>query len=769
MTAQSPNHTTPTEPRYSAWWSVAMFAFSAALAGATVAGPGLTWDEPAYRHSQVTLQNWLGELRDAKDGADAAELFSRDSIDRYWTFNRFGHNFHPPMGSYLNLLTYGMAGRYWDDISSRRLASALQFAAVVTILCHFMGKRYGTTVGVFAGLSLLTMPRLMGHAHVIGTDMPLLLFWVITAVTFHKGLDDRRWQWAFALSWSCLFLVKFSGVVIGAPLVLWFFGAVLVRQPVQVWKRWFAWTLCLAVPLLPVALTLLLGARQAEPTGSIATPAWKIAQLGMTHPRAVGLLLFWPLAIYSVFRFRRTRRQDDGWNVALELPWVAIAVTPLACIALNPTWWHESLPALARYFDLNLNRQEALPDIGVFYLGKRYLYSLPWHNGPVLMAVTIPWGALLLGAFGCGIALFRWRRDALPIYLLLQMVTLPLFRMAPTPAHDGVRLFLPTFFFWAALAGLGAGWLAHRFADATKRRIAWTALFALGPVWAAVEWARIHPYELSYYNVGLPRAVDLGFETTFWYDAVTPRTLEELNERIPTDTIIYLPDPLINTETFGALQQLGRLRGDIRMSEAAPDRFPWIWLLTHSSKATPFTRLLYACKPWYESGVDEVGVRLFSVVDSDSVGLASALNALAVVADGTRHWDPRDGGPLPLGLYEPIFSMPADQVRRAVDLVDRFDRPAREHLADEPPAVGNLVGRWTASPGAANALRRVLRLDRAALDRAIDILAARPEDVRFVIETPGYQPPERFGGYFEPDTQQPIRRRDRSAIKEAAP
>ena len=755
MTAESPNDPMSAKPRYSAWTSVAMFVFSALLAGATVAGPGLTWDEPPYRQSQVTLQNWFGRLRDAKDRDDAAELFSRDAIDRYWEFNRLGHNFHPPMGSYLNLLTYSLAGRYWNDISSRRLASALQFAAVVTILCHFMGKRYGTTVGLFAGLSLLTMPRLMGHAHVFCTDMPLLFFWVITAVTFHKGLRDRRWQWACAISWACLFLVKFSGAVIGAPLAIWFVGAVLDRQSRRTLARWFAWTLCLAVPLLPVALTLLLGELKAEPTGSIAAPAWKIAQLGMTHPRVVGLLLFWPLAVYAIFRLLLTRRQDDGWNVGLELPWVALAVTPLACIALNPTWWHDSLPALTRYFDLNMNRQESLPGIGIFYLGKRYLYSLPWHNGPVLMAVTIPWGALLLGSLGCGVALSRWRRDALPIYLLLQMVTLPLIRMAPTPAHDGVRLFLPTFFFWAALAGLGAGWLAHRFADATKRRIAWVGLFALGPVWAAVEWVRIHPYELSYYNVGLPRAVDLGFETTFWYDAVTPRVLEELNERIPMGAIISLPDQPINSVTFETLQQMGRLRDDIRMSKWDPDRFPWIWLLTHSANATALTRLLYACRPWHESGVDEVGVRLFSVVDSDSVGLATALNALAVRADGTGRWDPRDSGLVPLGLYEPIFSMPADQIRRAVDLVDRFGQQAREHLADEPPAVSNLIGRWAESPGAVDALRHVSRIDRAALDRAIDILGTRPEDVRFVIETPGYQPPERFGGYFDPGTRRP--------------
>lgn len=31
--------------------------------------------------------------------------------------------------------------------------------------------------------------------------------------------------------------------------------------------------------------------------------------------------------------------------------------------------------------------------------------------------------------------------------------------MLPTPAHDGIRLMLPSCFFLACLAGLGVGWI----------------------------------------------------------------------------------------------------------------------------------------------------------------------------------------------------------------------------------------------------------------------------------------------------------------------
>ena len=83
--------------------------------------------------------------------------------------------------------------------------------------------------------------------------------------------------------------------------------------------------------------------------------------------------------------------------------------------------------------------------------------------------------------------------------------------MLPTPAHDGVRLFLPTFFFLAAFAGWGTVWLADGLARLSGvpaapwlRRRPWPAL-VLGP--AAWQLVKIHPFELSYYNelIGGPR------------------------------------------------------------------------------------------------------------------------------------------------------------------------------------------------------------------------------------------------------------------------
>jgi hypothetical protein len=366
------------------------------------------------------------------------------------------------------------------------------------------------------------------------------------------------------------------------------------------------------------------------------------------------------------------------------------------------------------------------------------------------MGVTIPFGALVLGLVGLVTSLAGARSAPLAAYLALQLVTLPIFRMFDTPAHDGVRLFLPTFFFWAAFAGLGARWVAERAGSVRGRSIRWIALALVGPAWSAWDWTRIHPYELSYYNVGLPKAMDLGFEPTYWYDAVTPRVLDRLNQSLPPGVAIGFPDPLINPETFHVLKELGRLRADVDLEKGPAGGFLWIWLLTHSSKATAFTRLLHACEPWHESGVQ--GVRLFSVVDERSVAVAFALHALTVIRDGTARWDPRQGAQRPLELFEPVFAMRSADLRRAIERLRTHGGEARRRVGSEPTAVRQLVERWT-EQGAVNPnLDRLLRHAPEAVDRAIDILVQRPDDVRTVLLSPGYLRPERFGGYFPTST-----------------
>ena len=193
-------------------------------------------------------------------------------------------------------------------------------------------------------------------------------------------------------------------------------------------------------------------------------------------PRATGrrAILALPLLVWVLRRLlARVFPSSRIWGVerpALET-WTAIlAFAPVVGWLGNPAWWRETLPRLAHYYTLSTDRRSALPDIQIIYFGQTYEFTLPWHNAWVLLGITVPVTILLAGAIGIVWGLGQIRRDRLPLYFLVHFLTLPVLRMLPTtPAHDGVRLFLPTFFFLAAFAGWGTVALARGLARWLRR------------------------------------------------------------------------------------------------------------------------------------------------------------------------------------------------------------------------------------------------------------------------------------------------------------
>ena len=213
----------------------------------------------------------------------------------------------------------------------------------------------------------------------------------------------------------------------------------------------------------------------------------------------------------------------------------------------------------------------ALPDIQIIYFGQTYEYTLPWHNAWVLLGITVPVTILLAAAIGIVWGLGRVRRDRLPLYFLVHFLTLPVLRMLPTPPRTTASAsFCPPSSSWRpSRAGEQSPWpedLARRVSPAgAARHIASRRDSLLAP--AAFELARIHPFELSYYNslIGGPRgAWHRGFELTYWFDAFNGQTLDELNQSLPAGAEVDFPNELTNPMTFQELQTLGVLRGDHR-------------------------------------------------------------------------------------------------------------------------------------------------------------------------------------------------------------
>ena len=601
--------------------TLAVFAGALIVLVPTVGDFGMTWDEPAYRYSQVMSAQWWELLGRARSSDDVRDVFDSTTLLYYWPYARHGINFHPPLAGQLNLAAYAAFGRWMADIPARRMATVIEFALTIAIGFHFLSRRYGIWVGAVMADALLFMPRLYGQAHLIDTDTPGLLLWAATALAFWKGLYEpaaRRWRVLVGILLGLAFVEKMGAVMVLLPLMIWLFEARFlpaVFRPVR--ADWIDGLLTTGAMLAPLALAF----QQIQLLQRHLPPPER-TNLFIHRPASdwPGLILAIPMAVWLLRRLLgRLFPRSQVWGVerpALEM-WTAIlAFAPVVGWLGNPAWWREALPRLAHYYTISTGRQGTLPDIQILYFGQVYEYSLPWHNAWVLMAITVPVTILCAAAIGLIWGLCRIRRDRIPFYFLIHFVTLPVIRMFPTPAHDGVRLFLPTFFFLAAFAGWGTIGMADALTRAARRPklSGWLRLVlvatVLGP--AAVALVRIHPYELSYYNelIGGPRgAWDKGFELTYWYDAFNGDVLDDINRKLPEDAEVDFLNDKTNPMTFQELQSLGALRKDIRLVARRTDRFPYVWLLTQDSKASAFTRLLFAMRPWYESRPHQVDGR----------------------------------------------------------------------------------------------------------------------------------------------------------------
>ena len=625
--------------------TLAVLVLALAALAPTVGDFGLTWDEPAYRYSQIMSAQWWQGLAQARSWGAAQEWLDPDTLLYYWPYGRFGINFHPPLAGQLNLAAHALLGGWMKDIPARRMATVVEFALTITILFQFLARRYGAWAGLTAAGALLLMPRLYGQAHLIDTDIPGLMLWAATAVAFWKGLTEpraRRYRVAVGVLLGLAFVEKMGAVVVLLPLLFWLLVARLPRS--LAWNEargaWIDGVLTSGFMLAPLGLAF----EQIQILQQRLPPP-DVADLFVNKPPAdlPGLVLAVPLLVWLARRLLgRLWPRHAVWGVerpGLET-WTAIlAFAPLVGWLGNPAWWRETLPRLAHYYTLSSDRYHALPTIQVLYLGQTYEYSLPWHSVWVLLGVTVPIATLIAAAIGLGWGLGRSGRDRLPLYFLLHFLTLPLIRVFPTPAHDGVRLLLPMFFFLAAFAGWGAIAVADLVARLARGPAAWArpaaAALVLAP--ATIALASIHPYELSYYNaiVGGPRgAWARGFELTYWYDAFNGPVLADLNAKLPQSAEVDFLNDKTNPITFQELQTLGALRGDIELGRHTREKFPYAWLLAQDSKASAFTRLLFAMTPWYASRPRQLdGARVVTVADPVAVSRAWALSCLLDTGD----------------------------------------------------------------------------------------------------------------------------------------
>jgi hypothetical protein len=186
------------------------------------------------------------------------------------------------------------------------------------------------------------------------------------------------------------------------------------------------------------------------------------------------------------------------------------------------------------------------------------------------------------------------------VLIVLNCLVLLIVRALPgVPPHDGVRLFLPSFAFLAALAGLGCAtivaWTFQRWQRAAA--LAVIGLLLAGNTYAMVLYA---PNWLSFYNLsvaGLPGATKLGMEPTYYWDALDGDALDWLHENTPKDDKVKFAAG--SHENLELMRRWGTLRRETE--DDSPGKFRWYVVQHRPSGLQPADRrLIENAKPAYQ-------------------------------------------------------------------------------------------------------------------------------------------------------------------------
>jgi len=523
-------------------WSTptALFFATLMIIAATARDYGVAWDEPPYFHAADLHLQWFKEAEVNLSSGKLRKSLDDAVIKAAWHWNPYNVP-HPPFSRIISAITKSLSGNLLDKFSAYRLAPALFFALLVTVMYLWLNELFGPAAGFFSATALMLSPNLFGYAHLAVTDLPLAAMWFVTVYCFCKGLGNWPWSIALGVVWGLAISTKFPAFLIPAPLILW------------------------------------------------------------AH-------LF---------------HRDKYANNIFALLFLA----PVVMVATQPYLWHQTGLRVLEFLYEGISRGYR-PDanFGVFFLNQiQSSQQLPWHYPFYIVAVTTPEPLLFLALVGiCSVIWLREQRSTLLLLTLNAAFVLILGLLPGAVLHDGVRQMLSALPFLAALAGAGfcaiTTWLLNVARRSERiQRIAHlrskisAAVFLLACFHPLMDLYLAHPFQLSYYNRlvgGIRGAYERGLETTYFMEAITPRFLQTLNEKLPRNAAV---NASFANFMFEYYQKEGMLRRDLRFSSTGP--FDFYLVLNRRSALSPRDRQLMRSARRPVEAISIAGVPLVALYD----------------------------------------------------------------------------------------------------------------------------------------------------------
>jgi 4-amino-4-deoxy-L-arabinose transferase-like glycosyltransferase len=260
------------------------------------------------------------------------------------------------------------------------------------------------------------------------------------------------------------------------------------------------------------------------------------------------------------------------WYMALRIFLMGIGAVA-TFFAVWPWLYHHTWPRILEYVDFHQHHF----DIGGYYFGQYYVPP-PWPFVFVMTFLVVPLTVLLLSFIGMARAR-RGKQDNGLGWLLIISALVPLlvFPLGKTLVYDNERLFMPMFPFLAALAGVGFGWVLVWLRKLLERVSRVDLYMPVGIVVGilcmlpqTITASRLYPHLLSYYSEGvggLPGAIRLGFETTYWCESYAA-AIPYINEHAkPGDRVWVEP---WSYDVMFYYQMHGILRSDVKILNNFP-------------------------------------------------------------------------------------------------------------------------------------------------------------------------------------------------------
>jgi 4-amino-4-deoxy-L-arabinose transferase-like glycosyltransferase len=213
----------------------------------TLEDVGICVDEPDYFRAAWLIANWYDDLLTGK--------ISLTSDLAAWEFNWE----HPPLAKIVCGLTDRLFGPgralirpgrqehgepliiptklgLLGPLGGMRLGALLFLLLSQVALYLLVQEDVGRAAGLFAAASLVGMPHIFGHSHLVCLDMPFATaaLWLIYA--FRRGLTSKRASLLTGVCFGLCLAAKINALILPLPLLLW--G--LYSHPRKIWWNFLA-------------------------------------------------------------------------------------------------------------------------------------------------------------------------------------------------------------------------------------------------------------------------------------------------------------------------------------------------------------------------------------------------------------------------------------------------------------------------------------------------------------------------------------------------